>query len=311
MVVKNQKVLTAGLKFALRVSFKALVRPPMPVKWQRRFVAALVSIGRLASSVIFEQYRVGDINVETVSPPNASAGKAVLYFHGGAYCLGSAKTHRSLTSHLAKGSSVRLVVPNYRLAPEHPFPAAQDDAFKCYTALLAEGYSPSDIIVGGDSAGGGLALSLVLRLQKEGIALPAGLVLLSPLVDLTLSGRSIVERRRREPMLAQSWIMQGIAMYASEKDITDPGCSPLLANLENFPPMHIQVGSEEVLFDDAARLAEKARKSGVAVSFEEFMGCWHVFQMQAGTLKVADRAIESSAAFIRKSLFLDIPMNGS
>jgi len=268
----------------------------------------LTGIGRLAPQVTFAQYSVGEINVERVTPKSASQGKVILYFHGGAYCLGSAKTHRSISSHLAKMSSVEVVVPNYRLAPEHPFPAAQDDGLLCYKALLAEGFSASDIIVGGDSAGGGLALSLLVRLQRENIPFPAGLVLLSPFVDLTLSGRSIAERREREPMLAQSWITQGVEMYTSEKYITDSACSPLFANLEGFPPMNIQVGSEEVLFDDAHRLAEKARESGVGVFFEEFEGCWHVFQMQAGTLDASDRAIKSLAKFIRQKLNVELSL---
>jgi len=305
MSEKNQKLLMAGLRLSLRLTFKALVRPPLPVKWQRNIVSVLAGIGRLAPQVAVEQYSVGEITVERVTPKNVSKGKVILYFHGGAYCLGSAKTHRSLSSHLASSSNVQMVLPNYRLAPEHPFPAAQDDGLLCYRALLAEGYSPSDIIVGGDSAGGGLALSLLVRLQREDMPFPAGLVLLSPFVDLTLSGRSLVERRKREPMLAQSWITQGVAMYAADKAITDSACSPLFANFEGFPPMNIQVGSEEVLFDDAGRLAKKALESGVEVFLEEFDGCWHVFQLQAGTLSVADRAVESLAKFIRQKLNME------
>jgi len=306
---KNQKMLKSGLRFSLRLTFKALVRPPLPVKWQRALVSLLAGIGRLAPQVVFEQYSVGGITVERVTPKCVSKGKVILYFHGGAYCLGSAKTHRSLSSHLASSSNVQVVLPNYRLAPEHPFPAAQDDALLCYKALLSEGYSPSDIIVGGDSAGGGLALSLLVRLQREGMSFPAGQILLSPFVDLTLSGRSIVERRKREPMLAQAWIAQGVEMYASEKYITDAACSPLFANLEGFPPTKIQVGSEEVLFDDADRLAKKARESGVEVYLEEFEGCWHVFQLQVGTLSAADHAVESLAKFIRQKLNLELSQN--
>lgn len=294
-----QGIVTGILRTALRLVFKRVVRPPLSIAWQRRIVGAIALIRKMAPGVVLRYYRIGETPVESASLVSPAIGKAMLYLHGGAYCLGSPRTHRGLVSHLAAATGIEVVVPDYRLAPEHPFPAARDDVLRCYRELLARGIAAPDICIAGDSAGGGLALSLALRLRNENLPQPGALLLISPWVDLTLSGASIHSLQARDPMLHTSWVAQGASLYAGKTPLDHPGCSPLFAELRGLPPMLIQVGTEEILFDDAQRLAQRARAAGVSVELQVYQGMWHVFQAHAGILDTSDSAIDKMAGFVR------------
>ena len=293
----DERLQAAFQRVFLRACFRPLIGPPFGARFQRTVVGVLAPLMPGAAGVQLRQERIQEIQVEIVTPDRAGrAGTgAILYLHGGAFCLGSPVTHRSITTRLARDAGMPVWVPDYRLAPEHRYPAALDDAETCYRAMLASGIPAHRIVVAGDSAGGALALALALRLRDSGQALPAGLALASPLADPGLSGASVAARAGSDPMVRRAWIAQGIQWYACP---TGTGAhAPLAASLHGLPPMLVQVGEQEILHDDATRLAAHARECGVSCQLEEYAGRWHVFHLQAFYLCSAAHAIGRLAAF--------------
>lgn len=237
-----------------------------------------------------------------IEPDSTIPGHAILYLHGGGYIIGSPSTHRGLAGNLALASNSRLLLIDYRLAPENPFPAALEDALAGYAWLQENGFSPENIAVAGDSAGGGLALATSLALRDDGKDLPAALALLSPWTDLTFSGDSITARAKRDPFLRledQDWMVQS---YSGGKPLTHPYISPLFANLKGLPPTLIQVGTEEILYDDSFRLEKEARKAGVDVTLESWQGMWHVFQGFAPYVPESKQALSHLGAFLKNHM---------
>lgn len=291
----------AALRVMLKSTFKLAIRPPVDVAIQRIVVEAL---SRLMPSEGRTHVRLKDmdgVKVEVVSPmSHPRSGKVMLYLHGGGFCVGSPRTHRTLTTRLAAATGMTVCVPDYRLAPEHPHPAALDDALACYRALLKQGVSAQDIVLCGDSAGGALVLMLALKLRDEGGALPAGLMLLSPFLDGTLSGPTMTTAMRADPMLNISWLRQALRWHAAASDSSDANILGL--DLSGLPPMLIQVGDQEVLGSDSARLNEQALRCGVASRLEVYSGRWHVFQLQAAFLASARHAINQLALFAQASV---------
>lgn len=224
----------------------------------------------------------------------------VLYFHGGAYCVGSPSSHRSITTRLAHAASAEVVVPDYRLTPENPWPAAIDDCEAVYRALLAEGRSPSDIVLSGDSAGGGLVLSLLVRLSQGGETLPAGAVLISPFCDPTFTGESLTTAAQADPMIHIDWLHEATRLLAAQTDAPDQ--HPLRADVRGWPPVLIQVGEHEVLLSDSLRLADHLHAAGVPVQLELYEGLWHVFHLQAVLLAAGREAIGSMGRHARQCL---------
>lgn len=220
----------------------------------------------------------------------------ILYCHGGGYSTGSSLYARTLTSKLAASTSMDVLSFDYRLAPEHPYPAAAEDAMHVWNYLMLLGYGARDIIVAGDSAGGNLALSLTLKLKEEGRLLPRGLVLMSPWTDLTSSGKSHVSKAGIDPVLNASYLEEMIRNYAAGQNLSDPYISPLFGGYEGFPPTYIQVGSNEILLDDSVMLYKKLLKANVSVKLDLFKGMWHVFQMSP--FKTAYEAMDKNAEFI-------------
>ncbi len=220
----------------------------------------------------------------------------ILYCHGGGYSTGSSLYARTLTGKLAMSTSMDVLSFDYRLAPEHPYPAAAQDAMRVWNYLMLLGYGARDIILAGDSAGGNLALSLTLKLKEEDRLLPRGLVLMSPWTDLTSSGRSHVTKAGIDPVLDADYLDRMIRNYAEGQDLKDPLISPLFGDCEGFPPTYIQVGGNEILLDDAVMLYRKMLKANVAVKLDLFRGMWHVFQMSP--FKRAYEAMDRNAEFI-------------
>lgn len=220
----------------------------------------------------------------------------VLYCHGGGYSTGSCVYARTLTGKLASSTSMDVLSFDYRLAPEHPYPAATQDAMRVWDYLMLLGYGARDIILAGDSAGGNLALSLMLRLKAEGRLLPRGVILMSPWTDLTSSGKSHNTRADIDPVLNAAYLQEMVTNYAKGQELTDPYISPLFGDYEGFPPVYIQVGNNEVLLDDSVMLYKKLLKANVSVKLDVFKGMWHVFQMSP--FKTAYEAMDKNAEFI-------------
>ena len=222
--------------------------------------------------------------------------RVILYCHGGGYSTGSAVYARTITSRLAEGTSMDVFCFNYRLAPEHPWPAALEDGLKAWDRMMFLGYGAKNVIVAGDSAGGNLALCLTLKLKEEGRILPGGLVLLSPWTDLTASGKSYQSREAVDPILNREYLERMTDNYAAGQDLKDPYISPLFGDPAGFPPVYIQVGDNEMLLSDSTSLYKKLRKAGVSAGIDVYKGMWHVFQMSP--FKTAWEAMEKIAEFI-------------
>lgn len=221
-----------------------------------------------------------------------SADTALLYLHGGGYCVGAAATHRMITSRLAAASGMPVHVLDYRLAPEHPAPAALDDALACYRALAAQG---KRVAVGGDSAGGGLSMAVAHALAANGEQAPLALALLSPWLDLSVSGGSAERLAAIDPILTHPWISACAEAYAGGKPLKSPDISPLFADAE-LPPTLIHAGSDDILIDDARRLVTRHK----AVEFKVYEGLWHVFQLQAGLLGESSAALHEMGTWLHQ-----------
>lgn len=220
----------------------------------------------------------------------------ILYCHGGGYSTGSSLYARTLTTKLAMSTSMDVLSFDYRLAPEHPYPAALEDAMKAWNYLMLLGYGARDVIIAGDSAGGNLALALVHQLKAEGRILPRGLTLMSPWTDLTSSGKSHETRKMVDPVLHAEYLEQMIQNYAAGQELINPLISPLFGDFTDFPSTYIQVGDNEVLLNDSTMLHKKMVKANVPVQIDVFKGMWHVFQMSP--FKTAYEAMEKNAEFI-------------
>lgn len=247
--------------------------------------------------IAYEGLSISGIPAEWVSVNRKHMKKyIILYCHGGGYKTGSYKYARTLTSKLASGTSMDVLCFDYRLSPEHPYPAALEDALKVWDYLMHLGYGSRDIIVAGDSAGGNLMLALTLKLKEEDRMLPRGLICMSPWTDLTLSGKSHESRKEVDPILTKTYLDSAIEAYALEEDLYNPFISPLFGNFENFPPTYIQVGDNEILLHDSIYLYKKMLKANVMVKMDVYKGMWHVFQMSP--IKRAYDAIDNISEFI-------------
>ncbi len=274
-------------------------------------VGALLGSSR---DFLIRNAKIDDMDGEWVSVNRAHMKKyVILYCHGGGYSTGSSLYARTLTTKLAASTSMDVLSFDYRLAPEHPYPAAIEDAMKAWNYLMLLGYGARDVIVAGDSAGGNLALSLVLHLKDQERILPRGLVLMSPWTDLTSSGESHVSNAEVDPILDAPYIEEMISNYTRQKaaaateeerkeeipapaDLADPFVSPLFGDFSGFPPTYIQAGENEILLSDSTRLHAKMVEENVSVKLDIFKGMWHVFQMSP--LKISHDAMDKNAEFI-------------
>ncbi|MBS6194122.1 MAG: alpha/beta hydrolase [Clostridiales bacterium] len=245
----------------------------------------------------YENFQIGEIPAEWVSVDRKHMKKyVILYCHGGGYNTGSFRYARSVTRKLASTTSMDVLSFDYRLAPENPYPAALEDAVQVWDYLMHLGYGARDVIVAGDSAGGNLALALVLKLKEQQRILPRGLVLFSPWTDLTMSGKSHKTKAEIDPILTEEYLRHAIEDYAEGKELDDPLISPLFGDFEGFPPTYIQTGEHEILLSDSVMLKKRMEKYHVQVRFDLFRGMWHVFQM--APFKTAYDAMDQIAEFI-------------
>lgn len=239
---------------------------------------------------------------EWLTPPGARADAVLFYLHGGGYVIGSPRSHRHLAAALARAAGTRALLLDYRLAPEHPFPAALDDAVAAYEWLLAYGVAPDRVVIGGDSAGGGLTVATLLALRDRRLPWPAGGVCISPWVDLTNSAASYRSKAAVDPIVTLEGIAQLTQAYLGGADPKLPLVSPLYADLRGLPPLLIHVGSDEVLLDDALGLAARAREAGVDVTVREWPAMIHVWHWFQPMLDEADQAITEIGGFVKARL---------
>lgn len=281
----------------MRATVKQVMGPPFPIGFQRRATSTLSHLNLVKRRTVFDTVNLNGVPGKLVHG-QAPSSHTILYLHGGAYCLGNPQTHRAMTSHLADRSGARIYLPDYRLAPEDPYPAAVRDALSSYEGLISLGIDPGMITIAGDSAGGGLALSTALAIRNQGLPLPASLVLVSPWADLSLSGTTFHTVAGRDPILRRAWLDQGARWYAGEVSRTDAGVSPLFGDHAGLPPTLIQVGSDEILLDDSLRLGSALREANVEVHLHQYEQMWHVFQLHAGMLAEADQALDEISNFV-------------
>ena len=266
-------------------------------EWEE--VSALVE---LPAEIQVDTIDANGIPAEWITSKDIPTNNVMLYLHGGGYSLGSCTTHRYLASRLVQAAQVRILLLDYRLAPKHPFPAAVEDATQAYHWLLEQDISADTMYIGGDSAGGGLTMATLVKLRDEGVALPRAAVLLSPWLDLAMTGNSIATCADLDPIVSQDGLHEMAQLYLGESDPTAPLASPIYADLEDLPSLFIQVGSDEVLLDDATRLAAKAEDTGVSVQLEVWDGMWHVWHGWANVgLPEAAEAFEQIGRFIRQN----------
>ena len=248
----------------------------------------------------YSRVNAGGVTAEWVAADGASDSRVVLYFHGGGYIIGSPRTHRPMLAHLSRDSAVRVLSLDYRLAPEHPFPAPVEDAVASYRWLLQEGFDPSRIALGGDSAGGGLTVAALVQIRYLGLPVPAAGVCVSPWVDMEGLGESMETRAEADPMVGRENLMVSAKTYLGGADPRAPLAAPLYADLRGLPPLLIQVGDAEVLLDDSTRLAGIAREAGVKVQMDVWDDMIHVWPLFAPILPEGKQAIAQAGEFIKK-----------
>jgi monoterpene epsilon-lactone hydrolase len=246
-----------------------------------------------------KQTSLGGVDAIEVTIDGTATEGVILYFHGGVYVIGTAAASVSLAGELARRTGAKAITVDYRLGPEHRYPAAVEDARAAYEGLLAQGVDPGQIALAGESAGGGLAIATLLALRSAGTPLPSGALLMSPYVDLTLSGDTLAAREALDPVLTPEGLRVRVADYVDEADAADPLVSPLFGDLTGLPPLLIQVGSHEVLLSDALRLATRAATADVQVTLEVTPGVPHVFQGFAALLDEAAVALDRAADFVK------------
>ena len=285
---------------------RRMFNPPsdvLVIEKEREETDSLAALFKTRDDVDCTPVEVGNIPAEWITPPDTSNDGVILYFHGGSYNSGSLASHRSLVANIAVSTKSRLLNVDYRLAPEHPFPAAVDDAVTSYHWLLDNQVRPEKIIIAGDSAGGGLAIALPLKLRDVGVPLPAGMICLSPWTDLTCSGESWMENQKVDLMLDLKSTRESAKVYLNGNDPHTPLASPLFADLNELPPILLQVGNDELILSDSTSFAEAARKAGVDVTLEIWDGMQHEWHFAAKYLPESRDALEHIGKFVERHVY--------
>ncbi|MCU4581114.1 alpha/beta hydrolase [Acinetobacter gyllenbergii] len=303
----QQKMIETGVKMSLRLSFKLASGLALPFPILRGAMELGSRIFKPRADVAIQQIKLRDaldqriVFAEVATPENEAQG-VLLHCHGGAFFAGSSRTHRALSTEFAARGKLIVYMLDYRRAPEHPYPAALNDVKSVYQHLLNDGWKPEQIILGGDSSGCALALALAVELRSAGDALPAGMVMISPYVDISLSSASVYNNAKRDPMIKSYALKRGGDGYRGQLRSNDPRISPIFADLADLPPMLVQAGSEEILVDDAIHLAERAQQSGVQVHLHIYENMWHNFQMFNRFIHKSEQALDEIGSFMQKVL---------
>lgn len=243
------------------------------------------------------------VSCEWSGSPGLAERGVILFLHGGGYSVGSARTYRGFAQRLSDVSRCRVLVPDYRLAPENPFPAGLEDALSAYASLLETGVPAEKIVISGDSAGGGLSLAVLGEIKRNGMPMPACAYLVSPWCDLTLSGASLTANAETDPIVSLASATASVARYLGESAAADdPRVSPLFADFSSYPPMLVQAGAKEALLDDSLRLADLARAAGVEVTLEVAPDMFHIFPFFYRRLTAGEKALERAGAYILEKL---------
>ena len=282
---------------------KVLSSKPRPVGWdeRRQRIEEVGATWPVADDIKTTAVDVGGLRGEWTIAPGSDATRALLYFHGGGYCSGSIRSHRSLVAEAGRSAKVRTLAVAYRLAPEHPFPAALDDALTAWRYLRGQGFAPDHIAIGGDSAGGGLTIALINQLRAAGEPLPGCAWLISPWTDLTLTGSTLASKDAVDPLIHKAYLAELADAYVlRDMDRTDPRVSPLFADLAGFPPTLIQVGACETLLADATRFAASAGAANVSVTLEIWPDMIHAWPLWNKHLEPGRRALANAGRFIRE-----------
>ena len=267
---------------------------------RRRSFERMIDGFTIDVSAKYNRLNAGGVTAEWVAAEGASDSRVVLYFHGGGYIIGSPRTHRPMLAELSQASEGRVLALDYRLAPEHPFPAPVEDSVAAYRWLLSEGYDPARIAVAGDSAGGGLTVAMMVQVRYLGLPMPGAAVCISPWVDMEGLGESMETRAQADPMVGKENLMVSAKTYLGGADPRAPLAAPLYADLHGLPPTLIQVGDAEVLLDDSTRLAGIAREAGVQVQMDVWDDMIHVWYLFAPILPEGKQALAQAGNFIKK-----------
>jgi monoterpene epsilon-lactone hydrolase len=306
MALAGEDIATAPIDLAI-ARIRAVYR-----SWNRDTSVAQMrsdwntAFGSCTVAVSCQHISAGGVDSEWITPANAPRDKAILYFHGGGFSIVSVTSHRELIAQIADTSGCRVLAINYRLAPEHRFPAALDDAMAAYGWMLDQGSIPENIAFAGDSAGANLVLATMLSLRERGLPLPVAGGLMSPWTDLAATGASYTTRADADPIHQRPMILALAKNYLGEHgDAFNPLASPLYADLNGLPPLLIQVGDRETVLNDSTMFADRARDAGVDVELQVWDGMIHVFQMFGAELAEAHQAIDSMAKFISRHLHIE------
>ncbi|MBO0734414.1 MAG: alpha/beta hydrolase [Methylocapsa sp.] len=280
-----------------------LASKPRPEGWaaRRMRLDEVGSIWPVAGDIKLEPAALGGVPCEWSLAPGSEPARVLIFFHGGGYCSGSILSHRRMATEAGRAGAMRVLAAGYRLAPEHPYPAAIEDALSVWNGLRSQGIAAKRIAVGGDSAGGGLTLALIQRLRDAAEELPACAWLVSPWTDLTMSGETIATKEAADPLIHKAYLAELAEAYVPSRiDRRDPQISPLFADLSRFPPMLIQIGSAETLLSDSSRLAAAAGAANVPVTLEIWPDMIHAWPLWNGRLEAGRRALASAGSFVRQ-----------
>jgi epsilon-lactone hydrolase len=306
MVTLANRLLETAMEQADIAAIRALLgSKPRPVGWaaRRQRLDDIGSVWPVASDVTLAPVDISGVPGEWSTVPGSDNSRVLLFLHGGGYCSGSIVSHRRMVSEAGRAGGVRTLAIGYRLAPEHPFPAAFDDAVTAWHFLRHQGIAAEHIAIGGDSAGGGLSLAVALKLHSDKTVLPACLWLVSPWTDLTMSGSTLITKDAVDPLIHKGYLCELADAYlGGAVDRKDPRVSPLFANLTGMPPMLIQVGSAETLLDDAVRLAAAAGGADVPATLEIWPHMIHAWHLWNALLESGRQALGSAGSFMREHL---------
>jgi acetyl esterase/lipase len=268
-----------------------VARPDLPIEKRRAGVETINDLATEPDGVVFKDEVIAGVTCKWATPMNATLRAVVMYMHGGGWIVGSVESHRRFVGHLANAVGCPVVSVDYRLAPEHPYPAPVDDCLAVYRELVEVGFPPSSVALAGDSAGAALVVSTLVRIRDDGLAPPAGGISLSAPLDQAMTSESWQRNANIDLLVHRALQESNVSMYLAGRDVHDPVASPLYADLRGLAPLYLQIGGDEVLLDDSTRLAAKAAAAGVEIRLDVFPEMQHVFQLAAGRVPEADDAL--------------------